>query len=593
VRFLPAVDHFVLTILIPLAVLLLVSGLDDLVVDVAWAGDWLKRKLWPAANIYPPGERQLDTAPRQRIAILVPLWREDDVIERMLEHNLAAIHYTDYEIFCGCYPNDPATQLAVQGAATRFPRIHLCVCPHDGPTSKADCLNWIFQHVLSQEQRTSARFDVVVTHDAEDLVHPDELRWINYYAARFDFIQTPVLAMATPLHALTHGVYCDEFAESHTRDMTVRALLGGFLPGAGVGTGYRRDALERLALASNNRIFEPDALTEDYESGLRLFRLGCSQAFVPILRAANGKDFVATRELFPSTFRTALRQRTRWAMGIVLQGTERFGWRGKPGEMYWLWRDRKGLIGNVLSLLANIVFLYGVATSLWLRVSGVAADLAVVTFTLQCLRTGIRMACTARIYGWRFAALTPVRTVYGNALNSSAAVAAVARYTWAKVRRRRLPWLKTAHAYPERMALVDRRRRIGEILVGSGYLTPPLLGDALASCPAGVRLGEHLVRTGRVAEDLVYDALSLQQGLPLVRIDPEAVAPDIARALPAHVVRAWRVLPFRVVEGSLHLAGPEAPSPTMTAALGTFTKLELRFHLVTPSAFEELTGALL
>ena len=52
------------------------------------------------------------------------------------------------------------------------------------------------------------------------------------------------------------------------------------MPGAGVGTGYRREAWSvwRCRIQS---VFEPDALTEDYENGLRLFRLGCSQAFVP------------------------------------------------------------------------------------------------------------------------------------------------------------------------------------------------------------------------------------------------------------------------------------------------------------------------
>src|SRR5262249_40836689 len=68
------VDHFVLVILAPLAAVLLLSGLDDLVVDAAWLCAWLKRKLWPAPDLYPPGERLLDTAPKQLIAILVPLW---------------------------------------------------------------------------------------------------------------------------------------------------------------------------------------------------------------------------------------------------------------------------------------------------------------------------------------------------------------------------------------------------------------------------------------------------------------------------------------------------------------------------------------
>ena len=63
---------------------------------------------------------------------------------------------------------------------------------------------------------------------------------MNAYADHYDYIQIPVLALETPFHALTHGVYCDEFAENHTRDMMVRSAFGCFVPGAGVGTGYRR-----------------------------------------------------------------------------------------------------------------------------------------------------------------------------------------------------------------------------------------------------------------------------------------------------------------------------------------------------------------
>lgn len=260
----PNIDHLVLAILAPLAAAILVSGLDDLVVDLAWTCTWLKSALRPAASLFPPGPRQLENAPRQRIAIFVPLWHEHQVIGQMLEHNLAAIRYPDYHFFAGCYPNDVETQEAVQTVAGRFPQVHLALCPHPGPTSKADCLNWVYQHLLLLEEKGGQLFDIVVIHDAEDLIHPEELRWINYYAARYDFVQTPVLALATPLRQLTHGVYCDEFAENHTRDMTVRPVLGGFIPSCGVGTGYRRDALERLARASSNRLFEPEALTEDY-----------------------------------------------------------------------------------------------------------------------------------------------------------------------------------------------------------------------------------------------------------------------------------------------------------------------------------------
>jgi adsorption protein B len=596
-------DHAVLAVLVPLSAAILVSSLDDLLVDIAWAWAWLRARFRPRAGLFPPGRRQLESAPRRRIAILLPLWREDGVIASMLEHNLAAIRYPCYDIFAGCYPNDLETRASVGSVAARgsqvHSRVHVALCPHDGPTSKADCLNWIYQHMRLYEEERGVSFDVVITHDAEDLIHPDELLWINYYAARFDFIQTPVLPLPSPLWAITHGVYCDEFAEYHSRDMTVRAALGGFVPSAGVGTAYRRSALESLARTASNRIFEPGSLTEDYENGLRLFRMGCTQAFVPITRCSGGKrDFMATREYFPNSWPSALRQRTRWVTGIALQGWQHFGWMrkgwsGKLGEIYWLWRDRKGLLTIPLSMIANAVFLYGLAAQLWTRVSPAAARLAMFTMGLQVLRTGVRMGCVARIYGAVFALGVPVRALWANTLNSAATVQALARFVTACALGRPLAWLKTDHSYPTRASLTGQRRRLGEILVSLGYLEQRELRQALEGMPEGVRLGEYLAGTGRLTEDHVYDGLSLQQGLPVEQIEPHEVPDAVARALPEHAARQWRVLPFRVADGELFVAGPEAPSAAMTVALRDFTSLRLRFHLVTPSRFESLAEALL
>jgi len=579
--------------LVPLAVAILISGLDDLVIDAAWAFSWLRGVFKPEARLFPPGPRQLEAAPQRTIAMLVPLWHEHEVIGRMLEHNLASIRYSGYHFFVGAYPNDDLTQDAVRQVADRFPNVHLALCPHDGPTSKADCLNWIYQRLILHEEQSGERFDIIVTHDAEDMIHPEELRWINYYAARFDFIQTPVLALRTPFFALTHGVYCDEFAEYHTRDMAVRPLLGGFVPSSGVGTGYRRDALDKLARSAANKIFEPEALTEDYENGLRLFRLGCSQTFVPLVHPNGSKEFVATREFFPQRWTSAMRQRTRWVMGIALQTWERHGWKGKPGEVYWLWRDRKGLLANPLSLLANLVFVYGLATAIWHRVTPLSVELCWATLSIQGVRLAVRMACVARVYGVFFALGVPVRAVYANALNATATFNALGRYAVARARKRPLKWLKTDHAYPNRAALLAHKRKLGEILVGSGALAARALKDALETQPPGVLLGEHLVRGGHLTEESLYQALSFQQGLPIGRVEPQTVPIHVAHVLPEHVVREWGVLPFRVAEGALFVASAKLPTPEMNASLRSFTALEIRLHLVTPTEFENLASALL
>ena len=88
--------------LLPLAVYILISGLDDLILDALWVRRLLKGS-WKPAFSTPVVEQE------KRLAVWLPLWQEAEVIGPMLEHNLAAVAYAKWEIFIGCYPNDDAT----------------------------------------------------------------------------------------------------------------------------------------------------------------------------------------------------------------------------------------------------------------------------------------------------------------------------------------------------------------------------------------------------------------------------------------------------------------------------------------------------
>ena len=597
-----SIDQWVAGCLVPLAVWVFISGVDDLFLALAWMIGWYRARRRCNGNALPSDE-ELDRAPPKRIAIFVPLWREHRVIRGMIEHNIAANRYGSFDFFVGAYPNDEPTLAVIREAEAHWKNVHLALCPHDGPTSKADCLNWIYQRLLEYEDENSAHFDIVVTHDAEDLIHPDSLRLINYYGESFDMVQIPVLALPTPMRELTHGLYCDDFAQYQTIDVPARRMLGGFLPSNGVGTGFSRKALEKLAAAHSNQIFAPECLTEDYENGFRLHRLGCTQKFVPITRVQG--NFAATREYFPRRFRAAIRQRTRWITGIALQSWERHGWSETAGQLYWFWRDRKGLVGNLVSPLANLIFVYGALTLSWSLQAGKPWGLAkaasapvlkwmyLLTFCLQIFHTTVRTACVSRVYDWRFALLSPVRTLWGNWINLFATFGALKDFLLAKVQRRPLVWLKTEHAYPNRAALHAHKRRLGEVLVGSDYVAQIDVDCALAAKPSFLRLGEYLVHIGKLTVEELYEALSLQQNLPLEHIDWREVNPYVARSFPASIARKWKVLPFKVTSGRLLVAGPEVPTDEMNSDLRRFSSLDIRFRLITPSEFDSLASEFL
>ena len=563
----------------PLAIWLVVSGVDDLILFVLSVYFRVSER-GAAPSVDAAG------GPERNLAIFTPLWQEEAVVRQMVSHNVTAIQYSRFHIFIGAYPNDSPTVEAIREMEARFPNVHLALVPHNGPTSKADCLNWIYQKMLLQEELSGERFDAVVTHDAEDLIHPLALRSIHIHLTSYDMIQVPVLPLPTGLSEWVHGVYIDEFSEFQSRDLYVRARMGGFLPSAGVGTAFSRRALERLAVSAENRIFEPGCLTEDYENGFRVRNLGFRQILLPA-----GPDIVATREYFPRDWHAATKQRTRWVTGIVWQGLERHGWQGGARQWWWHWRDRKGLLGNPISLLANLVFVLCLMTPVSLP--PLVAALAPFTVAMAALQAVSRAAIVYRFYGWRQAVMAPLRIPLANAINTVAAARATWRYWNARIRGEPLVWLKTAHQYPNRFALEAHRPTLQEVLVQSNYCTQEQVEAAIVTKPAGQRLADWMVARGDLREEEMYEALSLQLCVPLASVRPSDVSASTTRSLPAHVVRDLRVIPIRRQAGELVLAATELPPEEAQRSLQEYTRMPVRFALVTRSNYDELRRVML
>jgi adsorption protein B len=214
-------DPVIRALIPPGAWWIFLSGLDDLLIDT-----WFACLRTSGRDAWKDSLRHLSQLPEKKIAMFVPCWHEHQVIEGMIDHNIAAIDYADYDIFLGVYPNDPRTLEQACLLEDRYPRVHKSICPEDGPTNKADCLNWIFQRMTLQEEATGTRYQVIVQHDAEDIVHPKAFKLINRLADEYDMVQIPVFPLEMPWPHFTHGTYCDEFAEYQVKDIFTRQVAG-------------------------------------------------------------------------------------------------------------------------------------------------------------------------------------------------------------------------------------------------------------------------------------------------------------------------------------------------------------------------------
>ncbi len=448
-------------------VFFLIGALDDLAVDAVWI--WLKatgQAVTPRRSRRPLQNRSL----HGHAAVLIPAWQESAVIGATIRHILDSWPQPNLRLYVGCYRNDPATLAAAVAAAKGDVRLRLVIHDRDGPSTKADCLNRLYQALTLDEVRTGHHFASVVFHDAEDLVDPAALGLLDEtIAGGADFVQLPVEPLVQhrggwfARHIGSH--YCEEFAEAHGKAMVVRDALATSLPGAGVGCAASRRALAQLAERHTDGMpFASDSLTEDYELGLAIGIAGGRCRFVRV-RGDDG-TLIATRAFFPHRFESVVRQKCRWVLGIALQGWDRVGWSGGPIERWMRTRDRRGpltalvmLAGYALVVLAGVM---GMAVAAGLTrpvaLSPLLEGLLIANVLAFVWRVGLRFAFTAREYGWREGVLAVLRLPLANVIAIIAGRRAVFAYA-ATLAGRVAVWDKTDHeVHPVQLGLAGSAR---------------------------------------------------------------------------------------------------------------------------------------
>ena len=569
------------------ATVLAVLGLDDLVIDLLF---WLRR-LWRWLTVYRrhhhADEGLLYASAEQPLAIMVPAWNEVGVVGEMARLAAMSLDYENYQIFVGTYPNDAATQGDVDAVCQRYSNVHKVVCALPGPTSKADCLNNIIAAIFQFENDAKLTFAGFILHDAEDVISPLELRLFNLLVSRKDLIQVPVYPF---LHRhwwnFTANHYADEFAELHGKDVPIREALVGQVPSAGVGTCFSRRAIMRLLDEGEGIAFSTQSLTEDYDIGIRLQQHGMAEIFVrfsmrdpalaPLRERRLGvnrreSQVICVRENFPDTLATAVRQKSRWITGIVFQGSRTLAWSRNPMLNYFLWRDRRGGISNLIGLISMLLAVQ--LGLVWLltqeRWSGwtypsVLGDSpylsAVLWFNglLLLNRVVERVYFTSSFYGLAPGLMAIPRMVWSNWINFFANVRAY-RQVAALGDSRRVAWDKTTHVFPS-VASGSSSQPLGQILLQQGALDAAQLAQGLQTCGRR-RLGRTLLSSGVIGGPQLAAALAEQQGLQWRDLDPFALDRQQIAAFPIRLAYKYSVLPIGMEGGQLLLGRESAASP--------------------------------
>ncbi len=435
------------------AVLYFALGIDDFLVDLS--------SIFMGARPKTMSGTQFDTMmalPEKKLAVMIPAWDEGELIGQMVQGNIPRIVYKNYHIFLGVYPNDPDTVNCARKLHERFPNVHPVINSQEGPSSKGQMLNEVIEYVKAYEKEAGIEFDAFHMQDSEDIIHPYALKLVNQELETSDFVQIPVFSLATKQSQIVAGTYMDEFAESHTKDIIVRSRLKAAVPSAGVGTTFSKRAVNRVQLLYGD-VFNDKSVTEDYELGLLVNRCLLKSTFSSwaYRDPKTGKrEIIATREYFPQKFARSIRQKTRWTVGITLQGWRNTGWFGNLANRFFLYRDRKGVFANVINLLGLTVavisaFSVALETEAMLNTLAYYRDFAwllAANLFFMFNRALWRMVCASRVYGWTALFMAPIRIPVSNIINAIACIRAIKQFVSSVIFETQIAWSKTSHTLP-------------------------------------------------------------------------------------------------------------------------------------------------
>ena len=589
--------------IITFLIISLLFGLDDLIFDLYFYIRSFKR------NKKHIKVKDLNTVTPQSIAIIIAAWKEENVIADMLYNTLTTINYPAafFHLFVAVYPNDLATQKAIEPLLETYSNLHMIINGVNGPTTKANNINYAYKHGLDKYERQSGmQFDIIAIHDAEDIIHPTSLKLINYLIPKHQVVQLPVFPLQPYptfrnfFKFITSGTYADEFAENHYRTMVAREIGQFIVPSAGTGFFMSRAAIKKV---ENTRGFllNETSLTEDYELSVYMQKIGIDVHYFleKIERVSKtGKivrEYIATREFFPNTLHEAVKQKARWIYGISFQSKKQINLKDYTKyQRYSLQRDWRAKYANISIIPCYTILLYVIA-SYFIKLPNIIPYKSL-SWYLSLIMTGMaierqlmRAIALKMVYGWRSAILSnyfppiiPIRFTWGNIINLLATVRAWRTHLFG-TKASKAKWAKTDHTYLPKDILDGYRRKLGDLLLEKELITTKELKYTLDKIEAKQkRLGDALIEGGILLEDQLSPVLAELWGITYLDEVVHLVNPKLARVFPLKLVSKLEVVPLLKFEKQILIASYKILSKSDKQEIIDKTELEPLIVLTSP-----------
>ncbi len=447
---------------IVLAFFFVISSIDELIIIACYIGLQFFKLFSFNKKHTKLKTAELKKEEQKPVAIMIACWDEAEIIYDNLKRTCENLKYSNYKIFVGTYPNDKETQAAVDRACLECPHVFNIVVDHEGPTTKSDNLNSIWKGIKKYEAEHKTKFEIFAIHDAEDDIPAFGLAVFNHLIPRKSVVQLPVLPKSVRWRNIVEATYMDEFAFNHLITLRTREWLAHSIPTAGVGCAFSREFMEYADKSNDHKgPLGLETLTEDYELSLLNAQFKGEEMFFDSLLETDNEDdklidhIPAVRSNFPRKLGRAIVQRSRWILGITLQGTKHLGWRGNFSFRYMLFRDRKALITNIINLIGTaylLLFILDMFVFKEIRIEKFSLlDKKVINYAIyfnlasMFILMGIRVVTVSIIYGIIHGVMSVPRILFGNIINGIASLRAIKIYR-STMKQNVLPrWEKTTH----------------------------------------------------------------------------------------------------------------------------------------------------